>query len=74
MKLITYYIVLSLAADVAAAALCLAIEKVVPWLSMPLFLGLYFLILWGACVIAVKMSEPKIASAPLAGATSDQRA
>jgi hypothetical protein len=71
MKLITYYIAISLVADVIAAVLCLAIEKVVPWISMPLFLSLYFLILWGAWVISVRLTEPK--SAPV-GATSDQRA
>ena len=53
----------------------LAIEKVAPAISMPIFLTMYFAVLWGAWVIAVRMTEPKkIASAPLAGATSDQRA
>ena len=59
MKLITYYIVISLIGDVAAVALCLAIEQVVPWASMPIFLTLFFLILWVAWVLAVKMTEPK---------------
>jgi hypothetical protein len=71
MKLMTYYIVISLAADAVAVFLCLAIEKVVPWISMPIFLALYFLILWASWVAAVKLTEPK--SAPI-GATSDQRA
>jgi hypothetical protein len=75
MKLITYYVVLSTVANVAVALFCLAIEKAVPWISMPLFLGMFFVSLWGCWVIAVKMTEPKkIASAALAGATSDQRA
>ena len=74
MKLITYYIVLSTIGDVIAAFVCLGIEKVVPWISMPIFLALFFLILWAAWVAAVKMTEPKLASAPIAGATSDQRA
>lgn len=74
MKLITYYIVLSTIGDVIAAFVCLGIEKVVPWISMPLFLALFFLILWAAWVAAVKMTEPKTASAPGVGATSDQRA
>jgi hypothetical protein len=72
MKLITYYIVIALIGDVAAVALCLTIEKFVPWLSMPIFLTLFFLILWGAWVLAVKLTEPK--SAPVVGATGDQRA
>jgi len=44
---------------------------VVPWISMPIFLTLYFLILWGSWVIAVRLTEPKLAPV---GATSDQRA
>ena len=72
MKLITYYVVLSLIGDVAAVALCLTIEQFVPWISMPIFLTLFFLILWGAWVLAVKLTEPK--SAPVVGATGDQRA
>jgi len=74
MKLITYYIVLSTVANVVVAMFCLAIEKAVPWISMPLFLGMFFVSLWGCWVIAVRMTEPKIASAPLAGATSDHPA
>jgi hypothetical protein len=71
MKLITYYILIATIADAIAVFLCLAIEKVVPWISMPIFLSLFFLILWVAWVAAVKLTEPK--SAPV-GATSDQRA
>jgi hypothetical protein len=72
MKLITYYIALSLIANIAAVALCLAIEKVVPWASLPIFLSLFFVILWAAWLLAVKLTEPK--SAPIVGATGDQRA
>ena len=71
MKLMTYYIALSLLGDVIAVFICLGIEKVVPWISMPIFLTLYFLILWGSWVIAVRLTEPKLAPV---GATSDQRA
>ena len=74
MKLITYYIILSTIGDVIAAIVCLGIEKVVPWISMPLFLAMFFLVLWAAWIAAVKMTEPKTASAPVVGATSDQRA
>ena len=73
MKLITYYIVISLLGDAAAVALCLTIERFVPWISMPIFLTLFFLILWAAWILAVKLTEPKAKSAPI-GATSDQRA
>ena len=72
MKLMTYYIALSLIGDVIAVFLCLAIEKVVPWISMPIFLTMFFVILWAAWVLAVRLTEPK--SAPVVGATSDQRA
>ncbi|MBX9775007.1 MAG: hypothetical protein K2Y71_11420 [Xanthobacteraceae bacterium] len=71
MKLITYYLVLSTIADTIAVFVCLAIEKVAPWISMPIFLTMFFLILWGAWVVAVRMTEPK--PAPVA-ATVDQRA
>ena len=75
MKLITYYLVIQLIGDVIAVSIGLGIEKVAPAISMPIFLAMYFAVLWGAWVIAVRMTEPKkIASAPLAGATSDQRA
>jgi FtsH-binding integral membrane protein len=74
MKLIAYYLALSLVANVVVALFCLTIEEVLPAISMPLFLGMFFISLWGCWVIAVRMTEPKAASAPLAGATSDQRA
>jgi hypothetical protein len=73
MKLLTYYIVLSTIGDIIAVFICLAIEQVVPWISMPIFLTLFFGILWGAWILAVKMTEPKPKLAPV-GATSDQRA
>jgi hypothetical protein len=74
MKLITYYIVIQLIGDAIAVFIGLGIEKVAPAISMPIFLTMYFAVLWGAWVIAVKITEPKIHSAPLTGATSDQRA
>jgi hypothetical protein len=74
MKLITYYLVIQLIGDAVAVFIGLGIEKVAPAISMPIFLAMYFAVLWGAWVIAVRMTESKIQSAPLAGATSDQRA
>lgn len=74
MKLIAYYLVIQLIGDAIAVALGLGIETFAPAVSMPIFLALYFAVLWGAWVIAVRMTEPKTSSAPLAGATSDQRA
>jgi len=59
MKLIIYYVGIALAADVVAVFLCLAIERFWPAGSLPIFLGLYFGILWGAWVTAVRLTEPK---------------
>jgi len=59
MRLIAYYLALSLAADVVAVFLCLWIERYWPEASMPIFIGLYFGILWGAWVIAIRLTEPK---------------
>jgi len=74
MKLITYYLVIQLIGDAIAVFLGLVIEKFAPAISMPIFLTMYFAVLWGAWVIAVRITEPKTQSASLAGATSDQRA
>jgi len=62
MKLIIYYVGLVLASDVVAILLCLAVEKVWPAASLPMFLGLYFGILWAAWVAAVRLTEPEAAS------------
>lgn len=72
MKLITYYVIIQAIGDAIAVALGLGIERVAPTISMPIFLFMYFGVLWGAWVIAVRMTEPQ--SAPLTGATGDQRA
>lgn len=74
MKLMIYYIVFSLLGSTATAMICIVIEIYVSWLGLPLFLTAFFLILWGAWVLAVKLSEPEPEPAPVAGATSDQRA
>ena len=74
MKLIAYYLVIQAIGDAIAVFLGLGIEKFAPTVSMPIFIFLYFGVLWGAWVIAVRMTEPQPQSAPLAGATSDQRA
>jgi TctA family transporter len=44
---------------VVAVFLCLAIEEMWPAASLPIFLGLYFAILWGAWVAAIRLTEPK---------------
>jgi hypothetical protein len=60
MKLIIYYVGLVLVSDVVAVLLCLAIEEVWPAASLPIFLGLYFAILWGAWAAAIRLTEPKV--------------
>ena len=72
MKLIVYYVAIVTVADLGTVALCYLIEQMVPWLSLPIFLFLFFAILWAAWLIAVRLTEPKIA--PADGAASDQRA
>jgi hypothetical protein len=62
MKLIIYYVGLVLACDVVAVLLCLGIEEVWPAGSLPIFLGLYFAILWGAWATAVRLTEPKVSA------------
>ena len=59
MKLILYYTVLSTIGFIAAALLCLGIEEVAPWISMPIFLTLFFAVLWVAWIVAVRLTEPK---------------
>lgn len=59
MRLIVYYLAISLAADVVAVLLCLWIELYWPAASMPIFISLYFGILWGAWVVAVRLTEPQ---------------
>jgi TctA family transporter len=59
MKLIIYSVGIVLACDVVAVFLCLAIEEMWPAASLPIFLGLYFAILWGAWVAAIRLTEPK---------------
>jgi hypothetical protein len=67
MTLLLYYVALVLAADVGAALLCLGIEKVWPAPSLPIFIALYFLILWDAWVFAVRMTAPETQKAEPVG-------
>ena len=59
MTLLIYYVSIVLALDVVAALTCLMIERFSPAASLPIFIGLYFTILWAAWVVAVRISEPK---------------
>jgi hypothetical protein len=63
MTLLIYYTAICLLLDAIAVAICYAIERVALWASLPVFLTLFFLSLWAGWVIAVKLTEPKSASA-----------
>ena len=60
MQLIMYYIVFMIAGDAAAYFIGLAIERAFGGqVSLIAFLALYFLFLWVAWLIAVRLTEPK---------------
>jgi hypothetical protein len=64
MILVAYYVVLVLLGDLLAVVLCLWIERTWPAASLPIFLALYFIILWLAWKLAVRLSEPKASVGP----------
>ena len=59
MSLLIVYLVLMIVGDLMAYFIGLIIERNVPAASLPAFLAMYFLFLWVAWVIAVKVTEPK---------------
>jgi hypothetical protein len=68
MRLIIYFITITLAANVATYLIGLLAEY---WLgsgaSLIVFLTLYFLSIWMAWVLAVRLTAPKVVAAPAAG-------
>jgi hypothetical protein len=50
---------LVIAGDFVAYFIGLGIERTVPAASLPAFLAMYFLFLWVAWVIAVRITQPK---------------
>ena len=70
MQLLIYYVVIMLLFNVATYLIGLGVERV--WgsqTSLIVFLALYFLALWAAWVVAVRLTEPKDAkSEELGGA------
>jgi hypothetical protein len=63
MILVAYYVVLVLVGDLVAVVLCLWIERYWPTASLAIFLAFYFIILWVAWKLAVRLSEPKASMA-----------
>ncbi len=59
MTLIIYYIGLIVAGTIGSILFSLWIEQLSPSLSMTVFLVLYFLVLWLAWPLAVRLTAPK---------------
>ena len=61
MWLIVVYVALMITGDFLAYLTGLAVERMWgPQVSLPFFLFMYFLLLWVAWIIAVKVTEPKV--------------
>ena len=59
MQLIIYYVVFMVAGDFVDYLIGLLVERVWPQASLISFLLLYFVSLWVAWLLAVRMTEPK---------------
>ncbi len=59
MQLIVYYVGFMVAGDFADYLIGLVVERIWPQASLVIFLLLYFVFLWVAWLLAVKMTEPK---------------
>ena len=63
MLLIVYYVIFMIAGDLAAYFIGLSVEY--EWgsqVSLIVFLALYFLFLWVAWVLAVRLTKPRVAT------------
>jgi hypothetical protein len=63
MSLLIVYLALMIVGDFVAYLIGLVIERNFPSASLPAFLAMYFLFLWVAWIIAVRITEPKKAAA-----------
>ena len=59
MGLLIIYLALMIAGDIVAYVIGFAIERNMPAASLPAFLAMYFLFLWVAWVIAVRITRPR---------------
>ena len=59
MALLAVYLALVIVGDLIAYSIGLVIERTVPAASLPAFLALYFLFLWIAWVIAIRITAPR---------------
>jgi CDP-diglyceride synthetase len=60
MSLLIVYVALVITGDFVAYFIGLIIERTVPVASLPAFLGMYFLLLWVAWIIAVRVTQPRV--------------
>jgi hypothetical protein len=58
MWLLIIYLALMITGDLGAYVIGLAIERNLPAASLPAFLAMYFVFLWVAWVIAVRITRP----------------
>jgi divalent metal cation (Fe/Co/Zn/Cd) transporter len=63
-QLILYFVVFMVAGDIAEYFIGLVVEHVWPQASLLAFLLFYFVSLWVAWRLAVKVTEPKDTNAP----------
>ena len=59
MQLIAYYVAFMVAGDFADYLIGLVVERIWPQASLLIFLALYFVFLWVAWLLAVRVTEPK---------------
>ena len=62
MYLMVAYIALALIGNVIIYFLGLAVERVWPVASLPVYLAMFFLVLWVAWLGAVRLTAPKAAA------------
>ena len=60
MSLLIVYLALMVTGDVVAYVIGLMIERNAPAASLPAFLAMYFLFLWVAWIIAVRITRPRV--------------
>jgi hypothetical protein len=58
MSLLVVYVALIIVGDVIAYFVGLAVERAVPGVSLPVFLAMYFGVLWVAWLMAVRFTAP----------------
>src|SRR5262249_2417895 len=67
MTLLLYYVALVFAFDLVAVAIGSPIERTWPAASLPAFIAMYFLILWAAWMLPVRLPASKAQNATAAG-------